>query len=224
MHVEACRAGPGAGRALTARARRGTGSTPARRRALVTPMWPGIDGGLRGKRVDQGADRLEQRVPVAARAGRCGPPSPGTARRRRTPPARPAIEKVTWPGLWPGVKSTSISKPASSSRSPPSSVCSASHDSKGPKPGQGTKRVDVGQHEGLGLGHPHLGAGGPGHRRHRAHVVEVRVGEQDAVELHAQLVDRAEQLVAPRRPGRRSARGRSRRGGRCSCSPPPAPP
>ena len=33
------------------------------------------------------------------------------------------------------------------------------------------------------------------HRRDRADVVEVRVGEEDAVERHAELVDRAEQLV-----------------------------
>ncbi len=33
------------------------------------------------------------------------------------------------------------------------------------------------------------------HRRHRADVVEVRVGEQDAVELDPERVDRAEQLV-----------------------------
>ena len=36
------------------------------------------------------------------------------------------IENETWPGEWPGVKSTSISRPASSSRSPPAIVSSAS--------------------------------------------------------------------------------------------------
>jgi hypothetical protein len=64
-----------------------------------------------------------------------GPSPPG----RSTRPTEPAnstspentacsagIEYVTWPGEWPGVNSTSISIPASSSRSPPATVWSAS--------------------------------------------------------------------------------------------------
>jgi hypothetical protein len=54
------------------------------------------------------------------------------------------------------VKSTSISKPASSSFSPPSSVCSASYDSYGPKPGHGHVAHDVGEHDRLDLRHPDL--------------------------------------------------------------------
>jgi hypothetical protein len=36
------------------------------------------------------------------------------------------MTNVTWPGLWPGVKTTSMSKPAICSVSPPSIVSSAS--------------------------------------------------------------------------------------------------
>ena len=48
----------------------------------------------------------------------------------------PSTTYVTWPGLWPGVKITSRSSPASASRSPPATVCSASQSSNGPKPGR----------------------------------------------------------------------------------------
>ncbi len=48
----------------------------------------------------------------------------------RTSPEKIALAPlgayVTWPGLWPGVKSTSIRIPASSSVSPPPTVCSGS--------------------------------------------------------------------------------------------------
>ena len=46
-----------------------------------------------------------------------------------------SIAKVTWPGLWPGVETTSTSKPASCRRSPPSSGCSASQGSTVPQAG-----------------------------------------------------------------------------------------
>jgi hypothetical protein len=61
--------------------------------------------------------------------------------------------------------------------------------------GPGHERVDVVQDELLDLRHPHLGAGRLRHGRDRADVIEVRVSEQDALELHAQLPDRVQQLV-----------------------------
>jgi hypothetical protein len=88
------------------------------------------------------------------------------------------------------VKSTSISKPASSSRSPPGLV-----RLERPEAGPGHEAHDVGEHERLQLRHPHLRARRARHRGDRADVVEVRVREQDAVELHSERVDRAEQLV-----------------------------
>jgi hypothetical protein len=61
--------------------------------------------------------------------------------------------------------------------------------------GPGDERVDVVEHELLDLRNPDLGAGRLRHRRDGTDVVEVRVREQDPLELHAQLPDRVQQGV-----------------------------
>src|SRR3954453_22785021 len=102
------------------------------------PMWPGwtvVSGGSVSTSVRIDSSSVGQSPP-----GRSTRP---TEPWKRTSPENPTpsdgSEKVTCPGLWPGVNTTSISMSASSSFSPPLSVCSASQSSNGPKPGQGTK-------------------------------------------------------------------------------------
>ena len=56
--------------------------------------------------------------------------------------------------------------------------------------------VDVGEHHLLDLGNPDLRAGRLRDRSHGSDVVEVRVRQQDRLEVEAELLDRAEQ---PRR-------------------------
>jgi hypothetical protein len=57
------------------------------------------------------------------------------------------------------------------------------------------ERHDVREHDLLDLGHPDLGAGGLRDRSDGADVVEVGVGQQDALEVHAERLDRAQQLL-----------------------------
>ena len=101
---------------------------------------------------------------------------------------------MTWPGLWPGVKRTSISNPASSSLAP-------SQDVVGlvalVRPDARERHVahDVRQHGSLDLAHVHGRARLPCHRRDRAHMVEVRVGEEHRLDLEAEFPHRREDAL-----------------------------
>jgi hypothetical protein len=64
-----------------------------------------------------------------------------------------------------------------------------------PEPRPGHEAHDVGQHRDLDLGAVHRGPGRRGHRRHRPDVVEVTVGDEDRVDPHPELLDRAEDAV-----------------------------
>ena len=154
-----------------------------------------VDGGLARERVDQRRGSTRAACRSRRPAGRCGRSTAGTARRPRRSPARPGSRTSRGRGCGPGVKITSISKPASSSRSPPASVCSASYDSNGPKPGHGTKLMMSASTKasisGTQTSAPVALATGATAPTWSKCVCVSRI----AVELDAERVDRAEQLV-----------------------------
>ena len=105
------------------------------------------------------------------------------------------IENVTCPGLWPGVKSTSISKPGHLQRLAAGKGVLGVPALVRAESGPWDEGHDVREHELLDLRHPDLGAGGLRDRRDRADVVEMGVGQQDALEIDAERLDRIEQAL-----------------------------
>ncbi len=161
---------------------------------LVRPMWPGYTAVSAGSPSTRPADRLEQRVPVAARQVGAAHRAleqhvAGEDRRLGRDRERHVARAVA--GREQDVDLEAGQLELLAARERVLGVVGLER----PEARPGHERHDVGEHPLLDLGHPHLRAGGLRHGRHGAHVVEVRVGEQDPVERHAEGIDRAEQLV-----------------------------
>ena len=77
---------------------------------------------------------------------------------------------------------------------PPASRCSGTWLSNGPNPG-GVPSADVFEHGTFDLRAIDGRAGRPREGRDSADVVEVAVGDEDRLDLHAELLDRAQQPV-----------------------------
>ena len=92
---------------------------------VVVPMWPGYTTVSSGSASTSAASvRISVAWSPPGRSVRPIEPSNSTSPEKTA--CSDGIEYVTWPGECPGVNSTSISIPASSSVSPPATVWSAS--------------------------------------------------------------------------------------------------